>query len=97
MFIVKQLNDRGARLWETTMVHYVSSEEAAPGLENVNFVTSDGDYIQLESGSIYLMNENGKTIDQYHFYQTARAEEDGVIKAETGHVSSPENSSALAA
>lgn len=70
MFTIKQIiknpDDRSRntiRLWEGKDVHSYSNEET--GEVNVGFAMSDGVTCSIDSGIVYVMNGNGKTVETF--------------------------------
>lgn len=69
MLTVKHKSPDGARFWETDSVQYIAPSVNRAAAEQVQFHPAGStDCLEvLITGSIYIMNENGKTVQQYHF------------------------------
>ena len=65
MFTVKHVGDTFTSLWETSRILYERNTDG-PIVDRISFV-SDGCEVIIQSGSVFVMNEHGKTVDQYHF------------------------------
>lgn len=73
MFTVKQIikdpNDRShraIRLWEATDVWLEPKEYLLPELEmQVAFNMPDGVLATIDTGVVYVMNQNGKTVETF--------------------------------
>lgn len=67
MFTVKQTTLTGEMLYLTHAVSFFREPEKQTTVDHCRFVTSHGFEIEISEGSVFVMNENGRTVEQYHF------------------------------
>ena len=71
MFTVKHCDTAGARFFQTANVYHETGYDLdgkIVGPKTVSFHDLAGNFNLFSQGSIFVMNEGGKTIEQYHFY-----------------------------
>ena len=67
MFIVKSCSAGGTYLWTTKGRVSCGLDEAKARVSMIEFTSEDGDSVMLNIGSAYIMNADGRTVEQYHF------------------------------
>lgn len=69
MFTVKHITVTGEELLKETedVVCGFAPQASVSTQRELTFITRKGDAVSIDSGDVYVMNENGKTVATYHF------------------------------
>lgn len=67
MFTIKWVQVCGAEsVWSAVSAYRASDLSPGPGYEQVSFDTDKGIHCTIDSGSVYIMNERGATVADWH-------------------------------